>query len=62
MKHFKHLVSCVLLLLISLSAAAQMKVTGTVTDSGGEPVIGATVKEMGAGNGIVIVNGKKEVR
>lgn len=52
MKHFKHLVSCVLLLLISLSAAAQMKVTGTVTDSGGEPVIGATVKEMGAGNGV----------
>ena len=53
MKHFKHLVSCALYLLMATSAAAQVKVTGTVTDGKGEPIIGATVKEQGTATGTV---------
>ena len=53
MKHFKHFVSCALLMLLSVSAVAQVKVTGTVADSKGEPVIGATVKEQGGTGGVV---------
>lgn len=53
MTHFKHLVSCALYLLMATSAAAQVKVTGTVTDGKGEPIIGATVKEQGTATGTV---------
>lgn len=53
MTHFKHLVSCALFLLMATSAAAQVKVTGTVTDGKGEPIIGATVKEQGTATGTV---------
>lgn len=53
MNHFKHFVSCALLLFITMSAAAQVKVTGTVTDGNGEPIIGATVKEQGTNTGTV---------
>jgi TonB-linked SusC/RagA family outer membrane protein len=43
----------------SLAAHAQKKVTGTVTDIGGEPVIGAGVVEKGTTNGnITDVDGK----
>jgi TonB-linked SusC/RagA family outer membrane protein len=37
----------------SLAAFAQKRVTGTVTDAGGEPVIGANVVEKGTTNGVI---------
>lgn len=42
-----------LLTLASQSLAAQMTVTGTVTTENGEPVIGATIIEVGTSNGVV---------
>ncbi|WP_306571769.1 hypothetical protein [Segatella buccae] len=40
------------MLLLPLTAFAQVKVTGTVTDgSSGEPIIGVTVKIKGGGYG-----------
>ena len=41
------------LMLLSLGASAQSKVTGKVTDSKGVEVIGATVFEAGTKNGTV---------
>ena len=41
------------LMLLSLGASAQSKVTGKVTDSKGEEIIGATVFEAGTKNGTV---------
>lgn len=40
-----------LMMLLPLTASAQSKVTGTVTDANGETVIGATVKIKGV-NGV----------
>ena len=39
-------------LLVAFSAAAQVKVTGTIVDPDGEPLIAATVLEKGTGNGV----------
>lgn len=39
-------------LLVAFSAAAQVKVTGTIVDPDGEPMIAATVLEKGTGNGV----------
>lgn len=40
-----------------------IKITGTVTDENGEPVIGATIKEKGANNGVVTnVDGKYTIQ
>ncbi len=41
------------LMLLSLGASAQSKVSGTVTDASGEPIIGATIMEAGTKNGTV---------
>ncbi len=41
------------IILFSVSAQAQIKVTGTVADSKGEPVIGATIFEAGTKNATV---------
>lgn len=42
-----------LLLLVTLTAGAQQKITGTVVDESGEPAIGASVKIKGTGTGTV---------
>lgn len=48
-----------LMIAVSLSAAAQRKVTGTVIDETGEPLIGATVMVVGDKTGVVTdVNGQ----
>ena len=41
-----------LMALTSLAAVAQIKVSGTVTDPSGEPLVGVTVLEKGTSNGI----------
>ena len=41
------------LMLLSLGAFAQSKVTGKVTDSHGEEIIGATVTEVGTKNATI---------
>ena len=53
MKHLqRHLLSLVLMFVATI-AYAQTVITGTVVDSAGEPVIGATVMEKGTSNGAV---------
>ena len=42
-----------ILSMYSLSAFAQRRITGTVTDAAGEPVIGANVVEKGTTNGVI---------
>jgi TonB-linked SusC/RagA family outer membrane protein len=49
----KALCLCCILSCGSLAAYAQKRVSGTVADSGGEPVVGANVIEKGTTNGIV---------
>ena len=44
---------CAVMLLVSATVFAQIKVTGVVKDSQGEPVIGATIRESGGSGGIV---------
>ncbi|MDR1524655.1 MAG: TonB-dependent receptor plug domain-containing protein, partial [Tannerella sp.] len=39
-------------ILVTLTVSGQKRITGTVTDAGGEPVIGANVVEKGTTNGI----------
>ena len=41
------------LMLLSLGASAQSKVTGKVVDANGEEIIGATVREAGTKNATV---------
>lgn len=54
----KRIVAAVVLLFIGTIAFAQSKVTGTVKDSGGEPLIGVSVVEVGTSNGTVTdING-----
>ena len=44
---------------VEMSQQKADHITGTVTDTNGEPVIGATIKIVGSGNGTVTdVNGK----
>jgi len=43
----------VLLFLVGLTAFAQGKVTGTVSDEEGEPLIGASVVVEGASGGVI---------
>lgn len=52
----KIVISIIALMCISLSAMAQNKVTGTVIDEVGEPIIGATVKPVGQTMGGVITD------
>lgn len=42
-----------LLLMVTLTAGAQQKITGTVVDESGQPAIGASVKIKGTGKGTV---------
>ena len=50
----RKLIAIMLLLLVSLSITAQeINVSGTVVDTTGEPVIGATVMQKGSTNGTV---------
>ena len=53
MKHAKRFILSVLLLTASMMMYAQQEVKGTVVDSSGEPIIGATVIEKGTSNGTV---------
>ena len=53
-KNRRKLIAIMLLLLVSLSITAQeINVSGTVVDTTGEPVIGATVMQKGSTNGTV---------
>ena len=65
----RYALTCVFLFIVG-TAAAQQTITGTIVDSTGEPVIGATVKEQGTTNAAVTdfdgnfslsVSGKKPV-
>lgn len=65
----RYALTCVFLFTVG-TAAAQQTITGTIVDSTGEPVIGATVKEQGTtnaavtdfdGNFTLSVSGKKPV-
>lgn len=65
----RYALTCVFLFTVG-TAAAQQTITGTIVDSTGEPVIGATVKEQGTTNAAVTdfdgnfslsVSGKKPV-
>ena len=49
----KFLLSAMLLLVCGIAGAQKIEVSGTVTDSNGETVIGATVMEKGTTNGTV---------
>ena len=49
----KFLLSAMLLLVCGIAGAQKIEVSGTVTDSNGETVIGATVMEKGTANGTV---------
>ena len=53
MKHFKSIFLFCLMLVISIPAFAQNRITGQVTDQSGEPVIGANVKIQGTTNGVI---------
>lgn len=59
----KIIFSLIAIMCISLSAFAQSKVTGTVVDELGEPVIGATVKVVGqpAGGVVTDLNGNYSI-
>lgn len=52
MKKIRKLLVCASLLAVSPAAFAQVKVTGTILDFNGEPIIGATVLERGTRNGV----------
>ena len=57
----KNKILCIfaLLFVCASSAMAQMKVTGTVIDDFGDPLMAATVQETGTGNGVVTdIDGK----
>lgn len=52
MRQWRKILSLTLALIATMTAQAQqMKVSGTVTDSAGEPIIGATVISQGTSNG-----------
>ena len=53
MKQLKLIITCVMLLLATATAMAQVKVTGVIKDSSGEALIGATVREQGSSGGTV---------
>lgn len=52
-RNCKRVVASVLLLFLSTIAFAQSKITGTVKDANGEPLIGVSVVEVGTTNGTV---------
>lgn len=52
-RNCKRLVASALLLFLSTIAFAQSKITGTVKDANGEPLIGVSVVEVGTTNGTV---------
>lgn len=59
MKHLKSFIMCAMLLLIPAIAYAQNKITGTVTDTKSEPVVGATVVVKGTPNATITdIDGK----
>lgn len=53
MKELRMLLASAVLLVFATGAFAQVKVTGTVKDAVGEPIIGATVREQGSSKGTV---------
>lgn len=53
MRQCKLLFLSALMLMMSSWAYAQVKVSGSVTDASGEPVIGASIMEAGTSNGVV---------
>lgn len=53
MKQFKPISAFLLMLIISISAFAQNRITGNVVDQAGEPVIGASVIQKGTTNGTI---------
>lgn len=53
MKNFLKLSLLAMMTVITTSAFSQRTVTGSITDSGGEPLIGATILEKGTTNGTV---------
>ena len=52
-RNCKRVVASAFLLLLSTIAFAQSKITGTVKDASGEPLIGVSVVEVGTTNGTV---------
>lgn len=52
-RNYKRVVASALLLFLSTIAFAQSKITGTVKDASGEPLIGVSVVEVGTTNGTV---------
>ena len=59
----RKLTAMLLLLLTTLAATAQKTVTGTVTDSKGEPLYGATVRETNTQNAAVTnLQGKYSIK
>lgn len=58
-RNLKRILFSSALLLVSSFSFAQNKVSGTVKDANGEPLIGVSVMEVGTNNGAVTdVNGK----
>lgn len=53
MKQLRVIMTCLLLSILSVTAFAQNKITGKVTDSSGEPVIGASILIKGTSNGAI---------
>lgn len=53
MKQLKPICVFLLMLIVSVSAFAQNRITGNVVDSTGEPVIGASIIEKGTTNGTI---------
>lgn len=52
MRHLKSILVC-LLMLVSLTAFAQKRITGFVSDASGEPIIGASIMVKGTSNGTI---------
>ena len=53
MRNLHRFLACAFFLLICAVSNAQQKVSGTVVDATGEPIIGATIMEQGTSNGTV---------
>jgi len=53
MNQLKKAFACLLLICTSIMTLAQSKITGKVTDTDGEPIIGASIVAKGAGNGAI---------
>lgn len=53
LSHLQRLLALCLMLLSVTAVMAQVKITGTVVDANGEPIIGANVLEVGTQNGTI---------